>query len=83
MNLFNKSITSFEIQKYIHIRKYYKAIISTDESHASLKKIKLRQRPFENQGGGAWIFVLGQTIFVRALLEAIYFFSYAKRNFFF
>jgi hypothetical protein len=52
MNLFNKSITSFEKQKNIHIRKYYKAIISTDESHASLKKVKLRQGPIEHWGEG-------------------------------
>ena len=62
MNQFNKSITSFEI----HIRKYYKAIISTDESHASLKNIKLRERSFENHGFFFWI-----KQFFRALLETI------------
>ena len=80
INQINKSITSFEI----HIEKHYKAIISTDESHASLKKIKLRERPFENHGveggGEAMDFVSGSNNSFRALLETINFFPCAKRQ---
>jgi hypothetical protein len=72
MNQFNKSITSFEI----HIRKYYKAIISTDESHASL----LRELPFENGGGGGMDFCSASNNCFRALLETINFSPYAKRQ---
>ena len=47
-----KELLHLKYQTNVHKRKYYKAIISTDESHAPLSKIKLRQRLFENQGGG-------------------------------
>ena len=89
-NQINKSITSFEI----HIKKHYKAIISTDESHASLKTIKLRERPFENHGGGRGVggwgvgggghgFFSGSNNSFHALLETINFFHTRSDKVFF